>query len=288
MKKSRFLIDNYVRSDEAFHFARKSLATRFPDRAHDHDFFEVFLIESGRTEHWINGVTQVLEPGQLVFIRPSDVHAFNANRKTGCQIINVMFRTETAEHLANRYQSAIGDRFFDSKTDLPEMHTLGPARFARAVSVSLQLQTAQRDLARIEEFLLVLANRVAHATSGVTRSAPKWFSEACSAAQSSDVFRLGTKGFVRAAGRSQEHVCRTCKTVLGVTPTEYVNRIRIEHAAQLLRSDEASIDDIVESCGFENTGYFYRLFRRQFDTTPKAFRNRFQRDPFQNKANQPN
>ncbi|WP_377504584.1 helix-turn-helix domain-containing protein [Octadecabacter sp. R77987] len=286
MEKTRFLIDTYIRPDEAFHFARKSLATRYPERAHDHDCFEVFLIESGRTEHWINGVTQALEPGQLVFIRPHDVHAFKANRKTGCQIINVMFRTDTASHLATRYESAIGKRFFDASSDLPEMHTLGPARFARAVDVSMQLQTAQRDLARIEEFLLVLTNRVAHATSGVTKAAPKWFSEACSAAQSPDVFRLGAKGFIAAAGRSQEHVCRTCKTVLGVTPTEFINQIRIEHAAQLLRSDEASIDEIIQSCGFENTGYFYRLFRRQYDTTPRVFRTRHQRDPFQSTASQ--
>lgn len=281
MEKTRFLIDSYIRPDEAFHFARKSLATRYPARFHDHDFFEVFLIESGRTEHWVNGVTQVLEPGHLVFMRPNDVHAFKANRKTGCQIINVMFRTETAAHLAGRYETAIGGRVFDAKTELPEMHTLGPARFARAMNVSLQLQTAHRDLARIEEFLLVLINRVAHATSGVTKAAPKWFSEACSAAQSAEVFRQGTKGFIAAAGRSQEHVCRTCKTVLGMTPTEFINRIRIEHAGHLLRSDEASIDDIIESCGFENSGYFYRLFRRQYDTTPRAFRLRYQRDPFQ-------
>jgi len=284
MEKTRFLIDNYVRPDEAFHFARKSLETRYPARAHDHDYFEVFLIENGRTEHWVNGVTQTLEPGQLVFMRPGDAHAFSAYRKTGCQIINVMFRTETAAHLANRYHSAIGGRFFDAKSDLPEMHTLGPARFARAVNVSLQLQTAQRDLARIEEFLLVLSNRVAHATSGTTKAAPRWFSEACSAAQSAEIFRLGTKGFIRAAGRSQEHVCRTCKTVLGVTPTEFINRIRIEHAAELLRSDEAPINDIIASCGFENTGYFYRLFRRHYDMTPKSFRSRYQRDPFQSRV----
>lgn len=281
MEKTRFYIDAYIRPDEAFHFARKSLATRFPDCAHDHDYYEVFLIESGRTTHWINGVTQLLEPGQLTFMRPGDVHAFSADRKTGCQIINVMFRTETADHLASRYHSAIGGRFFDTRTELPEMHTLGPDRFARAVAVSQQLQTAHRDLARIEEFLLVLTNRVAHATSGVTKTAPKWFSEACSAAQSAEVFRQGTKGFIRAAGRSQEHVCRTCKTVLGVTPSEFINRIRIEHAAHLLRSDEASIDDIIQSCGFENTGYFYRLFRRQYAVTPRAFRLRYQKDPFQ-------
>lgn len=281
MRKTTFLIDTYIRSDEAFHFARKRLATRYPERAHDHDYFEVFLIESGRTAHWINGVSQTLEPGQLAFVRPHDVHAFSADRSTGCQIINVMFRIETAAHLSSRYASTIGGRFFDAASDLPDLHTLGPARFARAINVAQQLRTAHRSLARIEEFLLVLTNRVADATSGVGNTAPRWFSEACSAAQSQDVFCRGAAGFIAAAGRSHEHVCRTCKSVTGLTPSEYINQIRIEYAAHLLRSDEVSIDEVIASCGFDNNSYFYRLFKRQYGVTPRQYRLRNMRDPFQ-------
>lgn len=281
MRKSTFYIDSYIHEGEAFHFARKELAKRFPEAAHDHDFFEVFLIESGRTTHWINGVSQTLEAGQLAFIRPSDVHAFRADRKLGCQIVNVMFRVETAAHLAGRYADTIAGRFFDHKDPLPDLHTLGPVRFARAVTVAEQLQTADRALARIEEFLLVLINRVAHPSSGSNAATPRWFAEACSAALSPEVFRKGGAGFITAAGRSHEHVCRTCKAITGYTPSEYVNRIRIEHAAQLLRSSETPVEQVIESCGFENVSYFYRLFRRQMGGTPKAYRQSYQRDPFQ-------
>lgn len=275
------MIDNYIRPDEAFHFARKSLAKRFPDAAHDHDFFEVFLIESGQTNHWVNGETQQLEPGHLTFIRPNDVHAFSADRTKGCQIINVMFRVETAEHLKSRYAKTIANAFFDSDTVLPEMHKLDPVRFARAVNVAQQLQTAHRSLARIEEFLLVLTNRVADIAGGMSQSAPRWFTEACSAAQSQSVFSKGAAGFIAVAGRSHEHVCRTCKTFTGMTPSEYVNQVRIEYAAHLLRSDEQAIEDVVDACGFDNSSYFYRLFRRQYGITPRKYRLENQRDPFQ-------
>ncbi|WP_299648804.1 AraC family transcriptional regulator [uncultured Tateyamaria sp.] len=281
MRRTHFHIESYLREDEAFHFARKKLATRYPGAAHDHDYFEVFLIENGRTAHWVNGVTQTLEPGHLAFIRPGDVHAFSADRKSGCQIINVMFRIETAEHLAKRYQDTIAGRFFDARGALPELHTLGPARFSRAVNVADQLQTARRSLAGIEEFLLVLVNRVVHASSNLNASTPRWFAEACSAALAPDVFRLGAAGLISAAGRSHEHVCRTCKVVTGMTPSEYINRIRIEHAGQLLRSTEEPIEDVIEACGFQNTSYFYRLFRSQTGSTPRAYRLAGQRDPFQ-------
>lgn len=281
MQQTRFLIDRYISGDEAFHFARKELAKRYPEAAHDHDYFEVFLIENGRTAHWINGVTQTLEAGQLMFVRPGDVHAFCADRAEGCQIINVMFRIETAAHLAARYTDTLGGRFFNANGTLPELHTLGPARFARAVTMAEQLQTAARSLARIEEFLLALVNRIAHSSSGVTAATPRWFAKACSAALSPEIFRQGATGLVEAAGRSHEHVCRTCKAVTGFTPSEYVNRIRIEYAAQMLRSTEVPLDYIIDGCGFENVSYFYRLFRKQIGMTPRAYRNINDRNPFQ-------
>ena len=280
MKRETFHIENYIRPDESFHFARKELAMRFPERAHDHDYFEVFLIEKGRTKHWINGEMQTLEPGQLMFIRPTDVHAFCANRTMGCQILNVMFRVETAVHLADRYRETLAGQFFAATEPMPELHSLGAARFERAVNVMQQLKTANRSLARIEEFLLTLANRVADVSSRVDARAPGWFAAACSAAKSPEVFRRGVAGFIEACGRSHEHVCRTSHEVLGVTPTAYINQIRIEHAAHLLSSDDIQIERVAEACGFENTSYFYRLFRRQYGATPRAYRLRHQKSPF--------
>ncbi|MEM9707755.1 MAG: AraC family transcriptional regulator [Pseudomonadota bacterium] len=280
MESERFRIDRYITPDEAFHFARKNLARRFPRRAHYHDFYEVFLILDGRTSHWINGETQILERGQLAFIRPWDVHAFRADRQRGCEIINVMFRNESATHLVSRYADSLAGRFFDAKSALPELHTLGPNRFERAVNVAMQLQTAPRTLACIEEFLLVLTNRVAVPQRAAVAVGPPWFSAACNAALSQDVFRKGASEFVRIAGRSHEHVCRTCQEVLGLTPTEFINRIRIEHAARLLRSEDTPIELIAERCGFENTSYFYRLFGAAFNTTPRRYRAEHRRDPF--------
>jgi len=69
--------------------------------------------------------------------------------------------------------------------------------------------------------------------------------------------------------------------VTGLTPSEYIDQVRIEFAAHLLRSDERSIDEVVEACGFDNNSYFYRLFKRQYGTTPRQFRLRNLRDPFQ-------
>ncbi|MEO1704157.1 MAG: AraC family ligand binding domain-containing protein, partial [Pseudomonadota bacterium] len=128
MQTETYRLEAYLRDGETFHYARKLLSKRFPPLAHDHDFYEIFMIIRGRTQHWINGVTQTLEQGQLMFMRPGDAHAFRAARE-GCEIINVMYRSDTATHLLERYADTLSGRFFGSHAPLPELHTLGPRQF---------------------------------------------------------------------------------------------------------------------------------------------------------------
>ncbi len=280
MNVTRFQIGDYIEPGEAFHFARKELEPRFPDKAHDHDYFEVFLIEKGETLHWINGETERLRPGHLAFVRPPDTHAFRASRDVGCQIINVMFRIETAAHLVDRYSHEFGGRFFDWDGPLPEAYVLQGPRFERAVNVAQELRSSIRSLARVEEFLLTLTNRVVERKSHANSNAPRWFSAACLAAREPDVFRRGSAGFVEASGRSHEHVCRVTRSELGMTPSAFVNRVRIEHAAMLLGEGEIPIPDVARACGIENLSHFYRLFRAQYGVTPRKYRIRHQQAPF--------
>lgn len=279
MRITRFVTGTYVGADEHFSVARKALARQFPDAAHDHDYCELFLVEEGRTQHWINGRTEVLEAGQLVFIRPPDAHAFRADRRRGCQIVNIILRPETAQFLGSRYPEEFRGRFFDAPGPRPETYLLDPRSFRRTLALGLDLQVARRSRARIEEFLLTLANRLADPAVPAPTEGPAWFVEACRAVRHPSFFSRGAEGLVAAAGRSHEHVCRTCKAVLGITPGAYVNKVRMDHAAGLLGSSDLPIADVAEAVGAPNLAHFYRLFREAHGTTPRAFRQRHGADP---------
>lgn len=269
-----FRIDTYLDAGEAFHFTRKELPETPPLLEHHHDYFELMLIEQGQVHHWINGVEELLEQGHLVFLRPSDSHALQAVSGTGGRILNVMFRDDTANHLVARYGGEFGGRFFWQSGPLPvTLRLRGPQR-ERAVNAMLSLQTSHRGLARIEHFLLSVMTHVLDASDVVDDRAPAWLLAACRAARDPRVFRRGAEGFRAAAGRSQEHVCRQTRRHLGLSPTQYVNRIRIQHAAMLLAGTERSMPDVAADCGFENLSYFHRLFRDQYGTTPRSYRQR--------------
>lgn len=109
MKIKQFKIETYIHKSDAFHVARKSLALTCPAYLHTHDYYELFLVEQGSTTHFINGKTALLAKGALVFVRPHDVRAFKASERDGCHIMNIMFRTNTADHLQARYVCEWGD-----------------------------------------------------------------------------------------------------------------------------------------------------------------------------------
>ncbi|MEI6082685.1 MAG: helix-turn-helix transcriptional regulator [Verrucomicrobiota bacterium] len=74
------------------------------------------------------------------------------------------------------------------------------------------------------------------------------------------------------AGRSAEHVARVTRDLLHETPSDLVNRVRLQYAARQLALSDAKIMDIALDCGLTNLSHFYRLFRHQFGSTPQAYR----------------
>ena len=57
--------------------------------------------------------------------------------------------------------------------------------------------------------------------------------------------------------------------MIGITITDYFNEQKMKYAYSLLKSSSYSIEQICERINFNNTSYFYRLFKKQFGVTPK-------------------
>ena len=119
------------------------------------------------------------------------------------------------------------------------------------------------------------------ATADIPRAAPDWLARACTAAQTRAMFQRGASGFVAAAGRQHAHVARVCRDLLGVTPTAYVNAIRMDYAARQLTGSSDSLTEIALDCGIENLSHFHRLFKARHGMTPKAWRRRYQHSVIQ-------
>jgi AraC-like DNA-binding protein len=78
-------------------------------------------------------------------------------------------------------------------------------------------------------------------------------------------------GLARDAGMSRYHFLRVFRRVAGLTPHQYVLRLRLHRAALRLRFDTASITAVAYESGFNDLSTFNRRFRRFMGMTPGAW-----------------
>jgi AraC-like DNA-binding protein len=77
---------------------------------------------------------------------------------------------------------------------------------------------------------------------------------------------------VRHVGFSRARVFDIFKTQTGLTPNDFLQRLRIERAQQLLRQGSQSVTEIALATGFSSGQYFSTVFSRYTGVSPTAFR----------------
>lgn len=114
---------------------------------------------------------------------------------------------------------------------------------------------------------MVFEGRVDHG-DGEIESAQRWLGEHFAVANPVDEVIKRSK----LAARTFK---RRFAAATGLTPMEYVQRLRIEDGKRRLERTEASIDEVSWRVGYEDAAFFRRLFKRITGLTPGAYRKRF-------------
>lgn len=65
---------------------------------------------------------------------------------------------------------------------------------------------------------------------------------------------------------------RRFRRAFGMTPSEQLTTLRLEHAARLLRETDLILDAVAERCGFSSGFYLSRVFSRRLGMSPARFR----------------
>ncbi|WP_307810544.1 helix-turn-helix domain-containing protein [Gelidibacter salicanalis] len=62
--------------------------------------------------------------------------------------------------------------------------------------------------------------------------------------------------------------------MFGFSPGDLIRTIRLKHAAELLIKSNLTVSEVCYQSGFNNRSYFYREFKKTYNTTPKEFQLR--------------
>ncbi len=74
------------------------------------------------------------------------------------------------------------------------------------------------------------------------------------------------------SGYSRGHFLRMFREATGITPHQYLLRLRLQEAQRMLREKSVKLVDIALACGFSSHTHMSRMFRQTIGVTPSEYR----------------
>lgn len=259
-----------------------SIATTSP--LHCHDFYEIFFITAGRCRHWVNHQESILATGQMVLIRPDDAHCYYfLPQRPGpidSSFYNVNFTSsllrQTIAYLAcgSLWEELIKAPFPACVTVTgPQLDFLsGQADCLRRCR---DTDPGRAKLAAKTFLACALSLFFSQQPPSAAQSAPLWFDSLLIQMQQPENFCAGIERMQRLAGVSRGHLNRIFRSRLQVSPLQYLNRLRLGYAHELLLCTDLPILEISMAAGYENLSHFYHQFSKNYSLSPGALRKAY-------------
>lgn len=260
----------------------------FRVKLHWHEETEIICFVSGRFCVEINMKKYLVRKPSLFFVGAGDIHSIDG--EPGCRESAVVFDMNmlSFEHF-DGVQSQMIRPLLDRTVQLPQLITAEDAIWEEMLALynSIFSESGKESAAsrvRVKAWLYeMLACCFESGKMVDLENAPEYENEKI--VNTKKVLRyihgncerkIAVRELAELTGMNEQYFCRYFKKIMGKTPTEYMNEVRIEKAAGYLQQSGRKIIDIAMECGYDNMGYFIRRFREQKGVTPSQYRKKSQ------------
>ncbi|MCX7026809.1 MAG: helix-turn-helix domain-containing protein [Spirochaetes bacterium] len=229
-------------------------------KAHSHPFLELIYFIEGKASVTTGGDTLDVTFYDLLVYPPGVVHRELLDSTSRQEIVCLWIE------LGRRATLPFSFKLSDDDGELGWLCQSAHKNHIRRGEHFLELEEhLLRSLLLFIEQKLVL--------SGPSRSAAldrchMYIDEHCT--EGFDVEKLAQVAYV-----TPSYLSRLFRKHLGTTPMRYRNAVRIEKAKHLLLVTSASVEQIADTLGFEDTKYFSHLFKIITSFTPSQFRTKY-------------
>jgi AraC-like DNA-binding protein len=288
--------------DEQQHFSRFKQhniifnALSYKSHCHRHvGCLSVKTILSGEEWYGIDNHQLVVRPGQFLILNDDQEYACRMDSAVKVRAVSVFFRKEFASAVFRdalcREESLLDTPFEGGGQPLEFFQTLydtDPCLEGKLLSLVSSLDEYGYDNDMVDERLVFLLHhlirthkketertRRVNAVKAATRN--EIYKRLCIAKDmlhSNFMEQPDLASLSNAACMSVPQLVRQFKAVFRTTPHQYLTRLRLAHAAMLLRQSSTPVHEITWMCGFENTSAFCRAFRTAYGVPPLDFKAR--------------
>ena len=247
--------------------------------AHWHTETEILRVTEGVFEIYLNRRHYTLRAGDVAFINAGTLHHGSGER---CAYECVIFRPEmllqSSAGALNRYIKPIVRR----QRTVKECFLKGSApRIEQCVQALLLLLREPHEgyeLAVHAEltalfYQLYREGAVEEATVGrVQEKQMEQLVRLLAWIEDHYAERITLEALSKETGLNEKYLCRFFKAYTAQTPIDYLNRFRIERAADDLRLRSCTVTEAAYANGFNDSAYFSKLFLRIKGLSPGAYK----------------
>ncbi len=252
---------------------------------HAHDFCELAVVTHGRGMQSLEGSDFPISAGDVFLLQGQQRHYFHDRDEL--ELYNVMYSPTELQLPENELRRIPGycamflleptyrrHHRFASRLHLRRI----PLAHAQQLVTRMDEEVCQRTpgheaalRALLMELIVFLAR--AYTQSDATEAHALLRVGKVIGALESDYSAPWTlQALLKIADMSRSHFMRIFRRATGQTPIEYLIRLRLQKAMELLRQSDSSITDIAMDVGFNDSNYFTRQFRAANGLSPTQYR----------------
>jgi AraC-like DNA-binding protein len=255
---------------------------------HYHDSYEISFITEGTGKRIVADAMEEFHPGDLVFLGPKLPHVWIADKS------EVGLSNRTLEMVFLQFHSNV---LPSPVLELPEFKHIRNALELSERGIQITGQTLNEvseimlqlpylgNLERMLHFFRLM-DIIGRSTSNLPLASAEYLKKKFSSANKRieaihnhlmknyrEEVNLGS--LAELVNMAEGSLCRFFRMEMGVTIFEYLNRLKVDFAIQLLMDDELSITDVCFDSGYNNLSHFNKQFRKFTGLTPTEYRRQF-------------
>jgi len=236
---------------------------------HSHVLPSIWIVFAGRVEEIVAGIRFCLEASSI-YTRPGGIahsNVFGAEHLRGLLI-------ELERGFVERYPAA---------ADLVRHPAIfhGAPILATASALSNEVRRARTRSVEVsvDALCLTLVSQLIRKGEGSPASpTTAWVSELVAFLKRNFRGHLSVNDLASKFELHPSYLGRVFKREMQLSVMEYVRKLRVEHASNLLSSTDMALSEISDVCAFADQAHFTRVFKSVVGTTPRAYR-RLSRKP---------
>lgn len=257
--------------------------TTFP--MHWHDEMEMILVRKGKLEININLENYVINAGEIILIKPRNLHAFRQYNDEETELKTILFHFDLLKsHINDACTVKYLIPFLEDHYAMPLVLRPDLTGYEEILMCFNQLVTVYNVKnhffeiemkAQLFHMLYLLFHYVCSSEVveiGLKEETIQNVKIVIEYIQENYMQPISIGELAEIIHFSEQYFMRFFKKYTGMTCVDYMNDFRLNKATQLLLSTDNSIMEIAGKVGIGNVSYFNRMFKRKFGMTPKDYR----------------